>query len=345
MGLSYKDAGVDIEAGEAAVDRINEDVKSTFGPGVLTDLGSFGALFAPNLADYEEPILVAGTDGVGTKLKVAFMMDKHDTIGIDLVAMSVNDIVVQGARPLFFLDYLAIDDLIPQKAEEIVRGISQGCKEAGAALIGGEMAEMPGFYNQDEYDLAGFTVGIVDKADLITGDDISPGDKVIGLASNGIHSNGYSLARKVLFDVAGYDVESELEELDGILGNELLKSTKIYVKPILELMKDFTLKGIAHITGGGLIENLPRILPNKTEAVIDSQAWPTPVIFDLIQNEGEIPLKEMYRTFNMGIGMAVVVDESDVEGILDKLKAIGEEAYIIGEIKKGDQSVTLNLDT
>jgi len=345
MGLSYKDAGVDIEAGEAAVDRINEDVKSTFGPGVLTDLGSFGALFAPNLADYEEPILVAGTDGVGTKLKVAFMMDKHDTIGIDLVAMSVNDIVVQGARPLFFLDYLAIDDLIPQKAEEIVRGISQGCKEAGAALIGGEMAEMPGFYNQDEYDLAGFAVGIVDKADLITGDDISPGDKVIGLASNGIHSNGYSLARKVLFDVAGYDVESELEELDGILGNELLKSTKIYVKPILELMKDFTLKGIAHITGGGLIENLPRILPNKTEAVIDSQAWPTPVIFDLIQNEGEIPLKEMYRTFNMGIGMAVVVDESDVEGILDKLKAIGEEAYIIGEIKKGDQSVTLNLDT
>jgi phosphoribosylformylglycinamidine cyclo-ligase len=345
MGLSYKDAGVDIEAGETAVDRINEDVKSTFGPEVLTDLGSFGALFAPNLTDYEEPILVAGTDGVGTKLKVAFMMDKHDTIGIDLVAMSVNDIVVQGARPLFFLDYLAIDDLIPQKAEEIVRGISQGCKEAGAALIGGEMAEMPGFYNQDEYDLAGFTVGIVDKADLITGEDISPGDKVIGLASNGIHSNGYSLARKVLFDVAGYDVESELEELDGILGNELLKPTKIYVKPILELMKDFQLKGIAHITGGGLIENLPRILPNKTEAVIDSQAWPTPVIFDLIQNEGEIPLKEMYRTFNMGIGMAVVVDESDVEGILDKLKAIGEEAYIIGEIKKGDQSVTLNLDT
>jgi len=345
MGLSYKDAGVDIDAGEAAVDKINDDVKSTFGPEVLTGLGSFGALFAPNFDDYEEPILVAGTDGVGTKLKVAFMMDKHDTIGIDLVAMSVNDIVVQGARPLFFLDYLAIDDLIPQKAEEIVRGISQGCKEAGAALIGGEMAEMPGFYNQDEYDLAGFTVGIVDKADLITGEDISPGDKVIGLASNGIHSNGYSLARKVLFDVAGYDVESELEELDGILGNELLKPTKIYVKPILELMKDFQLKGIAHITGGGLIENLPRILPNKTEAVIDSQAWPTPVIFDLIQNEGEIPLKEMYRTFNMGIGMAVVVDESDVEGILDKLKAIGEEAYIIGEIKKGDQSVTLNLDT
>ncbi|SDC44764.1 MULTISPECIES: phosphoribosylformylglycinamidine cyclo-ligase [unclassified Candidatus Frackibacter] len=345
MGLSYKDAGVDIDAGEAAVDKINDDVKSTFGPEVLTGLGSFGALFAPNFDDYEEPILVAGTDGVGTKLKVAFMMDKHYTIGIDLVAMSVNDIVVQGARPLFFLDYLAIDNLIPEKAEEIVHGISQGCKEAGAALIGGEMAEMPGFYNQDEYDLAGFAVGIVDKGDLITGKEISPGDKIIGLTSNGIHSNGYSLARKVLFDIAGYNVESEIEELDGTLGNELLKPTKIYVKPILELMKDFQLKGVAHITGGGLIENVPRILPNKMEAMIDSQVWPTPVIFDLIQNEGEIPLKEMYRTFNMGIGMAVVVDESDVEGILDKLKAIGEEAYIIGEIKKGDQSVTLNLDT
>ncbi|KXS41626.1 MAG: phosphoribosylformylglycinamidine cyclo-ligase [Candidatus Frackibacter sp. T328-2] len=345
MGLSYKDAGVDIDAGEAAVDKINDDVKSTFGPEVLTGLGSFGALFAPNFDDYEEPILVAGTDGVGTKLKVAFMMDKHYTIGIDLVAMSVNDIVVQGARPLFFLDYLAIDNLIPEKAEEIVHGISQGCKEAGAALIGGEMAEMPGFYNQDEYDLAGFAVGIVDKGDLITGKEISPGDKIIGLTSNGIHSNGYSLARKVLFDIAGYNVESEIEELDGTLGNELLKPTKIYVKPILELMKDFQLKGVAHITGGGLIENVPRILPNKMEAMIDSQVWPTPVIFELIQNEGEIPLKEMYRTFNMGIGMTVVVDESDAGEVLDELKALGEDAYIIGEIQKGNQSVELNLDT
>ncbi|WP_041667400.1 phosphoribosylformylglycinamidine cyclo-ligase [Acetohalobium arabaticum] len=343
MGLSYEDAGVDIDAGEEAVDKIGQHVESTFGPEVLTGLGSFGALFAPDLTEYEEPVFVAGTDGVGTKLKVAFMMDQHDTIGIDLVAMSVNDIVVQGARPLFFLDYLAIDNLIPAKTEEIVKGISQGCKEAGAALIGGEMAEMPGFYNQDEYDLAGFAVGIVDKSEVITGEEIGVGDKVIGLASNGIHSNGYSLARKVLFEVAGYDVETELEELDEELGTEMLKPTKIYVKPILELLENFQLKGIAHITGGGLIENLPRILPEGTEAVLDSDIWPTPSIFDIIQTEGGIELTEMYRTFNMGIGMAVVVSADQADEVLAKLDELNEEAYLIGEIRAGDKRVDLNL--
>ncbi|SJZ81346.1 phosphoribosylformylglycinamidine cyclo-ligase [Selenihalanaerobacter shriftii] len=343
MGVSYEEAGVNIAAGEEAVDKITKDVESTFGKEVLTGLGSFGALFAPNLNGYEEPILVAGTDGVGTKLKVAFMMDKHDTIGIDLVAMSVNDIIVQGAKPLFFLDYLAIDNLIPKKAEEIVKGISKGCKEAGAALIGGEMAEMPGFYNQNEYDLAGFAVGVVDKKKLITGQEIKPGDKVIGLSSNGIHSNGYSLARKVLFDMADYDVDAEIKELDRKLGEELLQPTKIYVKPILELMKEFNLKGIAHITGGGLIENLPRILPTGTKAVIDSEEWPTPSIFDIIKDKGNIEAKEMYRTFNMGIGMAIVVPKMDADNILNKLEDIGEDAYLIGEIQKGDKNVDLNL--
>lgn len=344
MGLSYKDAGVDIEAGEAAVDEIGEYVESTFGPEVLTGLGSFGALFSPDLASYDDPVLVAGTDGVGTKLKVAFRMDKHDTIGIDLVAMCVNDIVVQGARPLFFLDYLAIDNLVPTKAEEIVKGISLGCKEAGAALIGGEMAEMPGFYNQDEYDLAGFTVGVVDKENLITGEEIKPGDKIIGLASNGIHSNGYSLARKVFFDVADYNVATELNELETNLGDELLKPTKIYVKPILKLLEEFQLKGVAHITGGGLIENLPRILPSQTEAVIDSKTWPTPNIFNLIQKEGDIVLEEMYRTFNMGIGMAIVVSDCKADAILTSLTEMGEEAYLIGEIREGNQTVKLNLN-
>ncbi|MBM7624344.1 phosphoribosylformylglycinamidine cyclo-ligase [Sporohalobacter salinus] len=344
MGLSYEDAGVNIDAGEEAVDKIGQHVESTFGPEVLTELGSFGALFAPNLTEYEEPVFVAGTDGVGTKLKVAFMMDKHDTIGIDLVAMSVNDIVVQGARPLFFLDYLAIDNLIPTKTEEIVKGISRGCKKAGAALIGGEMAEMPGFYSQDEYDLAGFAVGIVDRSEIVTGEDIESGDKVIGLTSNGIHSNGYSLARKVLFEVAGYDVETELVELDDQLGHELLKPTKIYVKPILELLDEFKLKGIAHITGGGLVENLPRILPEGTKAVLDSDIWPTPVIFDLIQQEGNIELTEMYRTFNMGIGMAIVVSADKAEEVLTKLNELEEEAYLIGEIQGGNQTVDLNLE-
>jgi phosphoribosylformylglycinamidine cyclo-ligase len=258
--------------------------------------------------------------------------------------MSVNDIVVQGARPLFFLDYLAIDNLIPAKTEEIVKGISIGCKKAGSALIGGEMAEMPGFYNQDEYDLAGFAVGIVDKSDLITGEEIKPGDKVIGLGANGIHSNGYSLARKVLFDLAGYDVNTELDELKNTLGEELLKPTKIYVKAVLELMKDFKLKGIAHITGGGLIENLPRILPEGTKAVIDRERWPTPIIFDMIKEQGDIPLKEMYRTFNMGIGMTIIVEDDKLDEVLNSLEEIEEEAYLIGEIKEGDQIVELGLD-
>ncbi|MCK8825692.1 phosphoribosylformylglycinamidine cyclo-ligase [Fuchsiella alkaliacetigena] len=344
MSLSYEEAGVDIEAGAEAVDRLNKHVESTFGPEVLTGLGNFGALFAPDLGDYEEPILVAGTDGVGTKLKVAFKMDKHDTIGIDLVAMSVNDIVVQGAKPLFFLDYLAIDNLIPAKAEEIVKGISLGCKKAGAALIGGEMAEMSGFYNQDEYDLAGFAVGIVDKKDLITGADIEPGDKVIGLAANGIHSNGYTLARKVFFELAGYDVDTELEELAQPLGEELLKPTRIYVEPILELMNSFKLKGIAHITGGGLIENIPRILPAGTKAVLDRSSWPVPPILELIQSEGEIDTKEMYRTFNMGIGMAVVVSPAEVADVLAKLEELQVDSYLIGEIVAGDRGVDLDFD-
>ncbi|MCK8816668.1 phosphoribosylformylglycinamidine cyclo-ligase [Natroniella sulfidigena] len=345
MGLSYKDAGVDIEAGDKAVAKLKDDVQETFGPEVLTDLGGFGALFAPDLSDYQQPVFVSGTDGVGTKLKVAFMMEQHDTVGIDLVAMCVNDILAQGARPLFFLDYLATGKLDPDHVAEIVKGITTGCKQSEAALIGGETAEMPDFYQTGEYDLAGFVVGIVDKDKIITGDEIKPGDKIIGLGSNGIHSNGYSLARKVFFEKAGYEVNQQVDELETTLGEELLKPTRIYVKPVLKLLEQYQVKGIAHITGGGLIENLPRILPDETKAVIKQDSWEVPSVFNLMQELGAIEEKEMYRTFNMGIGMVLVVPEEEAEQVIETAQELGEEAYLIGEVKAGENKVEFTVNS
>lgn len=274
MSDTYKQAGVDIAAGNEAVERMKKHVKTTFRPEVMTDLGGFGALFKLNKDQYEEPVLVSGTDGVGTKLKLAFAMDQHDTIGIDAVAMCVNDIVVQGAEPLFFLDYLACDKVIPAKIESIVKGIADGCNQAGCSLIGGETAEMPGMYSEGEYDIAGFTVGIVDKSKMINGANIAAGDTVIGLASSGVHSNGFSLVRKLLLEDAGYSLEQELPELGGRLGDVLLAPTKIYVKPLLGLLKEIEVKGMAHITGGGFIENIPRMLPDGVNIDIEYGSWP-----------------------------------------------------------------------
>lgn len=341
MGINYKDAGVDIEAGNKTVSMIKKDVESTFTKGVLTGLGGFGGLFAPELKNYEEPVLVSGTDGVGTKLKLAFMMDKHDTIGIDLVAMCVNDILAQGARPLFFLDYLATGKLEPEKAAEIVKGITEGCKQSASALIGGETAELPDFYKTGEYDLAGFSVGIVDKKNIITGEGINEGDKIIGLASSGIHSNGYSLVRKILFEIAKYNQDDYLEELDEVLGIELLKPTRIYVKTVLELIEEFRIKGIAHITGGGFLENIPRILPEGLAASINKGSWPVHKIFNILQKEGKVEEKEMYRTFNMGIGMILVVSSEESEKVLNLANQKDEKAYLIGEIIKNDNAVIL----
>jgi phosphoribosylformylglycinamidine cyclo-ligase len=337
MGLSYKDAGVDIDAGNKSVELMKKAVESTFGPEVLTGLGGFGGLFQPDLSKYQEPILVSGADGVGTKLKLAFKLDKHDTIGIDLVAMSVNDILAQGAAPLFFLDYLAAGKIEPEKNAEIVNGIAAGCREAGAALIGGETAEMAGFYKEGEYDLAGFAVGIVDKAKIITGEKIEEGDLLLGISSAGLHSNGFTLARAALFDKAGYSYEEEIEGIENNLGTELLKPTKIYVKPVLSLLDKFNIKGIAHITGGGLLENVPRILPDKLRGVISKNSWKKPYIFELIQKAGEIEEREMYRTFNMGIGMVLVIEENEKSEILSELERFGEKAQIIGKVEKAEK--------
>ena len=331
---TYKDAGVDIDAGNRFVQMIKPLVKATTRPEVLTDIGGFGGLFSLNADKYKKPTLVASTDGVGTKLKLAFMTDKHDTVGIDLVAMCVNDIIVQGAEPLFFLDYLATGKLSPEKATEIVKGISEGCVQAGCALIGGETAEMPGMYGDGEYDLAGFTVGVVDNDRIIDGSTITVGDKVIGIASTGLHSNGYSLARKVFFERMGLTVDSLLPELNQPLGLELLTPTRIYVKTILNLLRDFQIKGMAHITGGGLTENLPRVLPRQCQAVIEKASWPKPVIFELLRQGGEIVETEMYRTFNYGIGMALVVPAKEADDVMVRLSGLKEQAFLIGEIAK-----------
>lgn len=341
MGLTYRGAGVNIKAGEEAVNRIKERVKTTFGSEVLTELGGFGALFAPDLKGYKNPVLVSGTDGVGTKLKIAFMMNKHDTIGVDLVAMCVNDILAQGAKPLFFLDYLATGHLDPNKVEEIIKGITTGCQDAGCALIGGETAEMPDFYGEEEYDLAGFVVGIVDRDKVVTGEKIEDGDRLLGLASSGIHSNGYSLVRKIFFDVAGYSIDEKIEELGTVLGNELLKSTRIYVNSVLKLLKKFEIKGIAHITGGGLLENIPRILPGGMKAVIKKNSWPKQPVFNIMQEIGKVDEHEMYKTFNMGIGMVLIVSEERAENIMKEAISLGEKAYLIGEVKKGDSGIEI----
>lgn len=341
MSEAYKNAGVDIAAGNEAVERMKKHVKRTFRPEVMTDLGGFGALFGLNKDKYEEPVLVSGTDGVGTKLKIAFAMDKHDTIGIDAVAMCVNDIVVQGAEPLFFLDYLACDKVIPEKIEAIVSGIAEGCSESGCALIGGETAEMPGMYAEGEYDIAGFTVGVVDKSKIINGTSITAGDTVIGLASSGVHSNGFSLVRKLLLEQSGYSLKDTLPELGGeVLGDVLLTPTKLYVKPVLALLEEVKVKGMAHITGGGFIENIPRVLPEGVNVEVDYGTWPILPIFSLLQEKGNVSNRDMFTTFNMGIGLVIVVSKDQEEASLAALRAAGENPYVIGRVTAGEGIVT-----
>ncbi|UFS72869.1 phosphoribosylformylglycinamidine cyclo-ligase [Geomonas sp. RF6] len=309
-------------------------VKATSRPEVLADIGGFGGLFSLNTGKYKNPVLVSGTDGVGTKLKLAFMADRHDTIGIDLVAMCVNDIVVQGAEPLFFLDYLATAKLDPVKATAIVKGISAGCVQAGCALIGGETAEMPGFYTGEEYDVAGFTVGVVERDRIIDGSSITVGNHLIGLASSGLHSNGYSLARKVILERMGLGINDTIAELGKTVADELLTPTRIYVKSILNLLRDFNINGMAHITGGGLLENVPRVLPHGCKAVIRRDSWQVPAIFNIMQQGGNIEESEMFRTFNCGIGMVLVVPENEVDDILIRLSGLNETAFHIGEVVK-----------
>ena len=331
---TYKDAGVDIDAGNTFVKMIKPLVKATSRPEVLADIGGFGGLFSLNTGKYKNPVLVSGTDGVGTKLKLAFMADRHDTVGIDLVAMCVNDIIVQGAEPLFFLDYLATGKLDPEKGAAIVKGIAEGCMQAGCALIGGETAEMPGFYADGEYDMAGFTVGVVERENLIDGSSITVGNRLIGLASSGLHSNGYSLARKVIFDRMGLGLNDQLPGLGRSVADELLTPTRIYVKSILNLLRDFQINGIAHITGGGLLENVPRVLPNGCKAVIGKESWQVPPLFRLLQEGGNIDDDELLRTFNCGIGMVLAVPEKDADEVLIRLSGLNEQAVVIGEVAK-----------
>ena len=333
--ITYRDAGVDIEAGNQLVEAIKPIAKSTFRPGVMSGLGGFGAMFELPLDRYQQPVLVSGTDGVGTKLKLAMQMNKHDSIGIDLVAMCVNDIIVQGAEPLFFLDYYATGKLDSSQATDVIRGIGKGCEQAACALIGGETAEMPGMYQVGDYDLAGFCVGIAEKSRLIDGQSVKAGDAVIGIASSGLHSNGYSLARKIVATVNA-DLESEF---DGrTLGEALLEPTRIYVKSLLPLMQQNLVKAAAHITGGGLLENLPRVLPEHTQAEIDLKLIPLPPLFQWLQAQGNVALEEMYRTFNCGVGMCVVVAETNVESVLNQLNQAGENAQLIGRIEASKQA-------
>lgn len=341
MSEAYKKAGVDIAAGNEAVERMKKHVKRTYRPEVLAELGGFGGLFSLDKSKYEEPVLVSGTDGVGTKLKLAFAMDKHDTIGIDAVAMCVNDIIVQGAEPLFFLDYLACGKVVPEKIEAIVKGISEGCVQSGCALIGGETAEMPGMYSEEEYDIAGFTVGIVDRKKMIDGSTIAPGDVVLGFASSGIHSNGFSLVRRLLLEEAGYSLDQQFNELGGAkLGDVLLEPTRIYVKQALELISKVEVKGMAHITGGGFIENIPRVLPEGVNADIQYGSWPILPIFELMQKKGEITNRDMFTTFNMGIGLVIVVPAEQAEEAVRVAESLGEKAYTIGKITEGSRIVT-----
>ena len=328
---SYAAAGVDITAGYRAVELMKKHVARTQTPGVVSGLGGFGGVFAPAVAGMEKPLLVSGTDGVGTKLKLAFLLDKHDTVGIDCVAMCVNDIVCAGATPLFFLDYIACGANVPERIEQIVAGVAEGCVQSGAALIGGETAEMPGMYAPDEYDLAGFAVGLVDEKDVLDSSRVQAGDTIIGLASSGVHSNGFSLVRKV-FDVENGGLERDVPELSGSLGEALLEPTRIYVKAVQSLLGAVDLKSVSHITGGGLYENLPRALPEGLGARIEKSTVPHHVLFDVIAREGNIPERDMYNTFNMGMGMAVVVPETDADKALSLLADAGERAVVVGEV-------------
>jgi phosphoribosylformylglycinamidine cyclo-ligase len=331
-GLSYRDAGVDIDAGNALVQRIKPHAARTRRTGILGGLGGFGALFEVPVDRYREPVLVSGTDGVGTKLKLAIDLNKHDTIGIDLVAMCVNDLVVQGAEPLFFLDYYATGRLDVDAASDVIKGIADGCVQAGCALVGGETAEMPGMYEGDDYDLAGFCVGVVEKSKIIDGSAVKPGDALIGLASSGPHSNGYSLVRKV---VATCGARLDQPFAGRTLGDALLEPTRIYVKSLLDLFSAVDVHALAHITGGGLLENVPRVLPGDCRAVFDTRAWTRPAVFDWLQQQGNIADLEMYRTFNCGIGMVVCVADADKQRALERLRAAGEQAVLIGHVEEG----------
>ncbi len=343
MSDSYKRAGVDVEAGYKAVKLMKTHVARTFTKGVLTDLGGFGGLFEIAKEDLNNPVLVAGTDGVGTKLKLAFLLDKHDTIGQDCVAMCVNDVVCQGAKPLLFLDYVAVGKNVPEKIAEIVKGVADGCVQSGCALIGGETAEMPGFYDVDEYDLAGFTVGIVDKDKIIDGSKVATGDVLIGIASSGVHSNGYSLVRKV-FNIDDGDnaaVKEYNDKLGMSIAEALLVPTKLYVKPMLDVIANVDVKAISHITGGGFYENIPRMLPEGKKAVIKKGSWNILPIFEVIAETGDIPEKDMFGTYNMGIGMIFAVDAKDADKAMEILKANGEDAYIIGTVEDGEHGVEI----
>ncbi|MCC6809806.1 MAG: phosphoribosylformylglycinamidine cyclo-ligase [Deltaproteobacteria bacterium] len=334
--ITYKDAGVDIERGDALVDRITGFAKRTHRPGVLAGIGGFGALFSlKELGRFEDPVLVTGCDGVGTKLKLAFMANAHKTVGIDLVAMSVNDILCQGADPLFFLDYFATGKLDVEQAAAVVEGIAEGCMQAGCALVGGETAELPGFYASGEYDLAGFAVGVVEKKAILPRPDVVPGDIVLGLPSSGLHSNGYSLARKLVFDVLGLSIDGDLPQNVGKVKDVLMTPTRIYVKPVLEAVKRSSVKAIAHITGGGLIENVPRVLPPNTKAVLSPVAWPMPKLFSVLQAASGAAPAEMFRTFNMGIGLVLVVAEAHAAEVERVLKAEGETVYRLGQVEAG----------
>lgn len=342
--ISYKDAGVDVHRGYEAVAQMKKHVQSTFTPGVLTDIGSFGGTFSlAAFKDMEEPVLVSGTDGVGTKLKLAFDMNKHDTIGIDAVAMCVNDIICGGAEPLFFLDYIATGHIAPEHIAEIVKGISEGCRESSCALVGGETAEMPGFYPAGEYDVAGFAVGIVDRKKMIDGSTIKEGDVIIGLPSTGVHSNGFSLVRK-LVEVSGVRLDQYDEALGETYGEALLKPTKLYVKAVKAAKEAATLKGIAHITGGGFIENIPRALPEGVSAKMNLKAIEKPAIYGFLEKTSGLSIEELYNTFNMGIGMVIVVAPEDATKVVEALHAVGEKASVVGEIVKGDKGVILCQD-
>ena len=339
-GNSYKQAGVDVTAGYKAVELMKQHTQRTFTDGVISDIGGFGGLFKPDFSGMEEPILVSGTDGVGTKLKLAFVLNKHDTIGIDCVAMCVNDIICCGAKPMFFLDYMAVGKAVPEKIAEIVSGVAEGCVQAGCALIGGETAEHPQLMPEDEYDIAGFCVGIVDRKKIFDNKDIKAGDTVIALGSSGVHSNGFSLVRKI-FGTEKSSLNKHCDELGGTLGETLLTPTKIYVKPVLELASKVTVKGVSHITGGGFFENIPRILPNGLSVKVDLNSLKIPPIFDLIQKVGNIPRADMFGTYNMGVGMCLIVSKEQTDEALKILKRVGETAYIMGEVVEGEDGVIL----
>lgn len=338
--ITYADAGVDIDAGNKAVELMKESVRATYRPEVMGDLGGFGGLFALQ-TKYKEPVLVSGTDGVGTKLKLAFMMDKHDTIGQDAVAMCVNDILVQGAEPLFFLDYIAVDKVNSEKVANIVKGVANACKESSCALIGGETAEMAGFYTKDEYDIAGFSVGVVDKSKMITGEKVAVGDVLLGLPSSGVHSNGFSLVRKICFEHMGFTVDTEIPEFGKTLGEELITPTRLYPKTCLPLIEKFNLHGMVHITGGGFYENIPRILPEDCDAQVDAGAWEMPIVFKMLQKWGNVSWPEMYRTFNMGVGMVLLVGAEEADAVRAYLKENNETFYELGSVVKGSKKTIM----